>query len=83
MTLAEPEIGAFIAALARVGGLAATAPVIGDTGVPMRARLVFVARGRVRGRCEPRRPRRMRDAAGDRRARARGRARHRRSPRAS
>jgi len=42
MTLSEPEIGAFIAVLARVGGLAITAPVIGDTGVALRARLVFV-----------------------------------------
>jgi flagellar biosynthetic protein FliR len=42
MTLSEPEIGAFIAVLARVGGLAATAPVIGDAGVPLRARLAFV-----------------------------------------
>jgi flagellar biosynthetic protein FliR len=42
MTLTEPEIGAVIATLARVGGLAATAPVVGDQGVSMRARLVFV-----------------------------------------
>lgn len=42
MTLSEPEIGAVIAALARVGGLAATAPVIGDPGMSLRARLVFV-----------------------------------------
>lgn len=42
MTLSEPEIGALIATLARVGGLAATAPVIGDQGIAMRARLVFV-----------------------------------------
>jgi flagellar biosynthetic protein FliR len=42
MTLSEPEIGALIATLARVGGLAATAPVIGDPGVSLRARLVFV-----------------------------------------
>jgi flagellar biosynthetic protein FliR len=42
MTLSEPEIAALIATLARVGGLAATAPVIGDQGVPLRARLVFV-----------------------------------------
>ena len=42
MTLTEPEIGALIATLARVGGLAATAPVIGDQGVALRARLVFV-----------------------------------------
>jgi flagellar biosynthesis protein FliR len=42
MTFTEPEIGAMIAVLSRVGGLAATAPVIGDPGVAMRARLVFV-----------------------------------------
>jgi flagellar biosynthetic protein FliR len=42
MTLSEPEIGALIATLARVGGLTATAPVIGDPGISMRARLVFV-----------------------------------------
>jgi flagellar biosynthetic protein FliR len=42
MTLSEPEIGAFVAVLARVGGLAATAPVIGDPGVALRPRLVFV-----------------------------------------
>lgn len=42
MTLSEPEIGALIATLARAGGLAATGPVIGDHGVSLRARLVFV-----------------------------------------
>lgn len=42
MTLNEPEIGAMIATLARAGGLATTAPVIGDAGVPMRAKLLFV-----------------------------------------
>lgn len=42
MTLSEPEIGALIATLARTGGLAATGPVIGDPGVSVRARLVFV-----------------------------------------
>jgi flagellar biosynthetic protein FliR len=42
MTLSEPEIGAFLAVLARVGGLAAAAPVIGDPGVALRPRLVFV-----------------------------------------
>ena len=42
MTLSEPEIGAYLAVLARVGGLAATAPVIGDPGVALRPRLVFV-----------------------------------------
>lgn len=42
MMLSDGEIGAYLAVLARVGGLAATAPVLGDTGVPVRARLVFV-----------------------------------------
>jgi flagellar biosynthetic protein FliR len=42
MTLTEPEIGALLATLMRVAGLAATAPVIGDPSVSMRARLVFV-----------------------------------------
>ena len=42
MTITEPQIGAFVAVLARAGGLVATAPVIGDTGVPMRAKLIFV-----------------------------------------
>lgn len=42
MNLTEPVIGAIIAALARVGGLVATAPVIGDQGVPARAKLTFV-----------------------------------------
>ncbi|HET9620667.1 MAG TPA: flagellar biosynthetic protein FliR [Kofleriaceae bacterium] len=42
MTLSDPEIGGVIACLSRVGGLAVTAPVIGDPGVPARARLVFV-----------------------------------------
>ncbi len=42
MILSEPEIGALIATLARVGGLAATAPMIGDQGVSLRARLTFV-----------------------------------------
>jgi flagellar biosynthetic protein FliR len=42
MTLSEPEVGALLATLARVGGLAATAPVIGDPGMAMRAKLVFV-----------------------------------------
>lgn len=42
MTLSDPEIGAYLAVLARVGGLAATAPVIGDPGVAVRPRLVFV-----------------------------------------
>lgn len=42
MTLTEPEIGALIATLSRVGGLVATSPVIGDFGISVRARLVFV-----------------------------------------
>jgi flagellar biosynthesis protein FliR len=42
MTLAESEIGALLATLARVGGLAATAPTLGDGGIPRRAKLVFV-----------------------------------------
>src|SRR5262245_41007418 len=42
MTLSDPEIGAYLAVLARVGGLAATAPVIVDPGVALRPRLVFV-----------------------------------------
>jgi flagellar biosynthetic protein FliR len=42
MTLSDPEIGAYLAVLARVGGLVATAPVIGDSGVSLRSRLVFV-----------------------------------------
>lgn len=42
MTLSEPEIGALLVAIARTGALAATAPVIGDPGVPIRARVVFV-----------------------------------------
>jgi flagellar biosynthetic protein FliR len=42
VTITEPQIGAFVAVLARAGGLAATAPVIGDTGVSTRARLIFV-----------------------------------------
>lgn len=42
MTLSEPEIGAILVAITRAGALAATAPVIGDPGVPQRARLIFV-----------------------------------------
>ena len=42
MTLSEGEIGAVLAALARTGGLVATAPVIGDQGISVRARMVFV-----------------------------------------
>ncbi len=42
MTFGEGEIGALIAAIARVGGLVLTAPVIGDNGVSTRVKLVFV-----------------------------------------
>ncbi len=42
MTLTEPQIGALIATLARASGLVATAPVLGDHGIPMRARLMLV-----------------------------------------
>ena len=42
MHFTESDIGAFIAVLCRVSGLAVTAPVIGDAGTPSRARLVFV-----------------------------------------
>jgi flagellar biosynthesis protein FliR len=41
MTLTEPEIGALLVAFTRTAALTATAPVIGDPGVPVRARLVF------------------------------------------
>jgi len=37
-----PELGAFIAVFVRTSGLVATAPVIGDSGVSIRARLVLV-----------------------------------------
>lgn len=42
MTLSEPEIGAYIVAVIRAAALIATAPVIGDSGVPVRARLIVV-----------------------------------------
>ncbi|HUJ61673.1 MAG TPA: flagellar biosynthetic protein FliR [Kofleriaceae bacterium] len=42
MTVSQAEIGAVLVTLARATGLAATAPVIGEAGVSMRARLVFV-----------------------------------------
>jgi flagellar biosynthesis protein FliR len=42
MMLSEPEIGALIATFARAAGLAVTAPVLGDRGVSLRPRLVFV-----------------------------------------
>jgi flagellar biosynthesis protein FliR len=37
----DPASGAFIAALARAGGFALTAPLLGEAGTPMRARLAF------------------------------------------
>lgn len=42
MGLTAGQFGAFIAAIARIGGMVATAPVIGDSGVSARAKLVFV-----------------------------------------
>jgi len=42
MTLTGPEVGAFIAVFVRTSALVATAPVIGDTGVSVRAKLVLV-----------------------------------------
>jgi len=42
LTFTEPQLGAMIATFVRAAALAATAPVIGDSGVPMRAKLVFV-----------------------------------------
>jgi flagellar biosynthetic protein FliR len=42
MNLDEATIGALIATFVRASALATTAPVIGDPGVPIRARLVFV-----------------------------------------
>ncbi|HEY0189992.1 MAG TPA: flagellar biosynthetic protein FliR [Kofleriaceae bacterium] len=42
MHFTESDIGAFVAVLCRVGGLAVTAPVIGDPGTSQRARLTFV-----------------------------------------
>lgn len=40
-SITEPEIGAFIVVLLRCGAIAMTAPVIGDQGVPARAKLIF------------------------------------------
>lgn len=40
-TITEPMLGAFIVVLMRCGALAMTAPVIGDGGVPVRAKLVL------------------------------------------
>nr|HEX4316680.1 flagellar biosynthetic protein FliR [Kofleriaceae bacterium] len=42
MTLDEGQIGAFIVASFRMGGLVLTAPVVGDGGVSSRAKLVLV-----------------------------------------
>jgi len=42
MNLDEATLGALIAAFVRGSALAATAPVIGEGGTPVRARLVFV-----------------------------------------
>lgn len=42
MSLTQAELGAIFVTLLRAAAIAATAPVIGDSGVPMRARLVFV-----------------------------------------
>ena len=42
MIVDEPVLGAFLVSLCRATALAATAPVIGDTGVPMRAKAMFV-----------------------------------------
>lgn len=42
MTVTEPELGAFIVTFVRAAALSSTAPVIGDPGTPVRARLVFV-----------------------------------------
>jgi flagellar biosynthetic protein FliR len=41
VNLTAPEVGAFLVAFLRVGALAMTAPVLGDSGVSVRARLVF------------------------------------------
>jgi len=40
-TITEPMLGAFIVVLLRCGAVAMTAPVIGDSSVPVRARLVL------------------------------------------
>jgi len=42
MIVPDAEIGAFIAVLARAGGVVATAPVVGDGGVSVRVRLTLV-----------------------------------------
>jgi flagellar biosynthesis protein FliR len=41
ISLTPAELGAFLVALVRVSAVAFTAPVIGDSGVPVRARLIF------------------------------------------
>lgn len=42
MPLDDATIGAFLATLVRATALTATAPVIGETGVPLRAKVIFV-----------------------------------------
>jgi flagellar biosynthetic protein FliR len=42
MILSEPEIAGCVAVLTRAGGLAVSAPLVGDPGTPARVRLVFV-----------------------------------------
>lgn len=42
MTLDEPMIGAALATLARATALTATAPLLGDGGTPLRAKVIFV-----------------------------------------
>ena len=42
MHLDDATIGAFLATLVRATALTATAPVIGETGVPLRAKVIFV-----------------------------------------
>ncbi|MCX5742154.1 MAG: flagellar biosynthetic protein FliR [Proteobacteria bacterium] len=42
MQFHEGELGALVVTFVRAAALVATAPVVGDSGVPMRARLVFV-----------------------------------------
>jgi len=42
MTLDPATLGAFLATLTRATALTATAPVIGEGGVPMRAKVIFV-----------------------------------------
>ncbi len=42
MTIDDATIGAFLATAARATALTATAPVIGEGGVPLRAKVVFV-----------------------------------------